>query len=50
MLREDLEKMHIPCAGHTLNLSAEAAFKERSLVTAITHCRKVVTHFHQSGL
>jgi len=34
MLREDLEKMHIPSAGHTLNLSVEAALKERSLVTA----------------
>ena len=50
MLRKDLEKMHIPCAGHTFNLSVEEAFKERSLVTAIAHCRKVVTHFHQSRL
>ena len=50
VLREDLEKMHIPCAGHTLNLSVEAAFKKRSLVTAIACCRKVVTHFHRSRL
>ena len=50
MLRKDLEKMHIPCAGHTFNLSVEAALKERSLVTVIAHCRKVVTHFHQSRL
>ena len=39
MLREDLEKTHIPGVGHTLNLSLEAAIKERSLVNAI----KVVT-------
>ena len=50
MLRDDLQKMHIPCAGHTLNLSVEAALKERSLTTALARCRKVVTHFHQSRL
>ena len=48
MLKEDLEKMHIPCIGHALNLSVEAASKERSLVTAIARCRKAVTHFHQT--
>ena len=42
--------MHIPCAGHTLNLSVEAALKEGSLTTAIPCCQKLVTHFHQSRL
>ena len=42
--------MHIPCAGHTLNLSVEAALRERSLTTAIARCRKLVIHFHQSRL
>ena len=42
--------MHIPCAGHTLNLSVEAALKKRSLTTAIARCQKLVTHFHQSRL
>ena len=50
MLRDDLQKMHIPCAGHTLNLSVEAALKERSLTTALARCRKIVTHFHQSRI
>ena len=49
-IKDDLQKMHIPCAGHTLNLSVEAALKERSLTTAIARCRKLVTHFHQSRL
>ena len=50
MLRKDLEKRHILCAGHTLDLSVEAAIKKRSLVAATAHCRTVVTHFHQSRL
>ena len=28
-LKDDLNKIHIPCAGHTLNLSVEAGLKER---------------------
>ena len=50
MLRDNIKKIHIPCAGHTLNLSVEAAFKERSLVNALACCRKVVTHYHHSRL
>ena len=49
-IKDDLQKMHIPCAGHTLNLSVDAALKERSLTTAIACCQKLVTHFHQSRL
>ena len=30
-LKNDLNIMHIPCAGHTLNLSVEAGLKERGL-------------------
>ena len=47
-LKDDLNKMHIPCAGHTLNLSVEAGLKERILSSAIARCRKIVTHFNQS--
>ena len=35
-LKDDLNKMHIPCAGHTLNLSVEAGLKERTLSSNIT--------------
>ena len=47
-LKDDLNIMHIPCAGHTLNLSVEAGLKERGLSSAIARCRKIVTHFNQS--
>ena len=47
-LKDDLNKMHIPCAGHTLNLSVEAGLKERTLSSAVARCRKIVTHFNQS--
>ena len=40
--------MYILCAGHTLNLSIEAALKERTLSSAIATCRKVVTHLNKS--
>ena len=40
--------MHIPCAGHTLNLSVEAGLKERTLSSAVARCRKIVTHFNQA--
>ena len=47
-LKDELNKMHIPCAGHTLNLSVEAGLKERTLSSAVARCRKIVTHFNQS--
>ena len=47
-LKDDLNKMHIPCAGHTLNLSVEAGLKDQILSSAITRCRKVFAHFSQS--
>ena len=49
-LKDDLNKMHIPCAGHALNLSVEAGLKERTLSSAIARCRKIVTHFNQSRI
>ena len=39
--------MHIPCVGQILNLSVEAALKERSLTNVLACCQKVVTHFQQ---
>lgn len=47
---EDLQKIRIPCAGHTLNLSVHAALSVRSVVNAVSHCRKIVTHFNHSRL
>ena len=47
-LKEDLNKLHVPCAGHTLNLSVEAGLKESTLSIAIARCRKVIAHFNQS--
>ena len=49
-LDEDLEKIRIPCAGHTLNLSVRAALSVRGVVTAVSRCRKVVSHFNHSRL
>ena len=47
-LKEDLNKLHVPCAGHTLSLSVEAGLEESTLSIAIARCRKVITHFNQS--
>ena len=47
-LKDDLNKMHIPCADHTLNFCVEAGLKERRLSSAIARCRKTVTYFNQS--
>ena len=40
-LKEDLHKTHVPCAGHTLNLSVQAALSVRSILTPLALFRKV---------
>lgn len=42
---EDIQKIYIPCAGHTLNPSVKAAFSVRGVVA---RCYKIVSHFNQS--
>ena len=49
-MKEDLHKTHVPCAGHTLNLSVQAALSVRSILTPLAHCRNVVANFNQSRL
>ena len=39
-VKEDLNKLHLPCAGHTLNLSVQKAFSVPD--TAISRAKKVV--------
>ena len=49
-LKEDLHKTHVPFAGHTLNLSVQAALSVKSIPTPLAHCRNAVAHFNQSRL
>ena len=49
-LNEDIPKIRIPCAGHTLNLSVHAALTIHSVQKAVARCRKIVAHFNQSRL
>ena len=47
-LKDDLKKIHVPCAGHTLNLSVQSALGISGLSSALARCRKVVGHFNHS--
>ena len=47
-VEEDLGKLRIPCAGHTLNLSVQAALKVSRLSTILARCRQIVGHFNRS--
>lgn len=49
-VKEDLNKLHLPCAGHTLNLSVQKAFSVPEIQTAISQAKKVVEHFNRSHL
>ena len=48
---EDLDKVRLPCAGHTLNLSVQKAFEVPAVERAIGRvAKKVVAHFNKSRL
>ena len=49
-LNEDIPKIHIPCAGHNLNLSVHAALTIHSVQKAVARCRKIVAQFNHSRL
>ena len=49
-VKEDLEVIHLPCAGHTLNLAVQSALKVPAISTALSRCKKVITHFNQSRI
>ena len=49
-VKDDLEKLHLPCAGHTLNLSVQKAFAVPEVQTAISRAKKVVEHFNRSRI
>lgn len=40
------DKLHIPCAAHTVQLSVTAALKR--IEPLLIHCRKIAEHFHRS--
>ena len=48
--KDDLNKLNLPCAGHTLNLSVQRAFLLPEVHTAISRAKKVVEHFNKSRL
>ena len=47
-VEEDLDKIRLLCAGHTLNLSVQKAFEVQAVQRAISHSKKVVEHFNKS--
>ena len=47
-VKEDLDKIHFPCAGHTLNLSVQKAFEVQAVQKAISRLKRVVEHFNKS--
>ena len=46
-VEEDLDNLRIPCAGHTLNLSIQAALKVSQLSTELVRCSQIVGHFNK---
>ena len=48
LVEEYLQKLRIPCAGHTLTLAVQAALNVRRLSTVLARCRKIVQHFNKS--
>ena len=42
-ISDDLQKLHIPCVGHTLNLAVQAALKVPRLMRILARCRKTAT-------
>ena len=49
-IREDLSSLHMPCAGHTLNLSVQNGLSVNAIQTVLARSRKIVIHFNQSRL
>ena len=47
-VEEDLDKIRLPCAMHTLNLSVQKAFEVQAVQKAISRSKKVVEHFSKS--
>ena len=47
-VKKDLEVTYLPCAGYSLNLAVQSALKVPAISTALSHCKKVITHFNQS--
>ncbi len=45
----DLGWPSLPCFSHTLQLGVEKVLKLPQVVKAITHCKRIATHFHHSS-
>jgi hypothetical protein len=40
--------LHVPCAGHTLQLAINSGLKIHAVESVLEKCRKLVTHFKRS--
>ena len=49
-VEQDLGKLRLPCAGHTLNLSVQKAFEVHAVQKAVSRSKKIVEHFNKSRL
>ena len=49
-MKEDLHKTHVPCAGHILNLSVQAALSVKLILTPLARCRKVQSRLDKEEL
>ena len=49
-VEEDLHKIRLPCAGHTLNLSVQKAFDVPAVERAVGRAKKLVAHLNKSRL
>ena len=43
-----LNFLHMPCVGHTLNLAVKKCFELSQVSKALARIRKLVGHFHRS--
>ena len=49
-LKDDLKKLNLPSAGHTLNISVQKVSASSEVHTAVTRTKKVVEHFNKFRL
>ena len=45
---DQLNFLHMPCVGHTLNLAVKKCFELSQVSKALARIRKIVGHFHRS--
>ena len=45
---DELNVLHMPCVGHTLNLAVKKCFELNQVSKALARIHKLVGHFHRS--